>query len=291
MWINIATTGVLALSFGFILGMGLLSQNISRLFTVWGEDIQLSVYLKDGLSDSEKTSIEGKIKSSEAVSKYNYVNKKQASEIFEKSLKNYGSQFLGALKTEIENPFPASFQIQIKPEFRKPELINDVATSLQAMAGVEEVSFGQEWVKNYTVLAKYGRVVGLVGGFAILVSCLLVISNSIRASLQSRKEEIEILELVGATIKTIRTPFIVEGAIQGFLGCTLAMFLLFVLYRYFFSFLEGMVGAGTVLDVLGFFPLSQIVLFLFVSAVIGAAGSYFCVAQINSGWAAAGDGK
>ncbi len=285
-WINLATTGVLALSFGLIFGCLLFSQNISKLFTVWGEDIQITGYLQDNITSEQRANIELKLKSFESVSNYSFVDREAAAHIFERSLKSYGPQFLSSLKNDVGNPFPASYQIQLKEEFRKPNTIDEIASEMQAMPGVEDVSFGQEWVKNYTLLARYGKAIGIVGGLVILISCLLTVSNSIRASLQTRQEEIEILELIGATANIIRKPFLLEGAFQGGLASGLALLILSVVYSYSIHILNGILGSGSMTSLLSFFPLFTAMLLIAGGTVIGASGSYICVARINSGWAA-----
>jgi cell division transport system permease protein len=286
-WINLATTGVLALSFGVIFGTFLISNNLSKLFTVWGEEIQITMYLQDSITLDQKNDLEAKLKNLDSVADFNFIDKNAAAQSFEKSLKNYGPHFLTTLKNDVGNPFPASFQVQLKPQFKNPEKVEEIAHGLQQIAGVEDISYGQEWVKNYTVIIKFARLLGIALSIVILVSCLFTVSNSIQASLSSRREEIEILELIGSTTAAIRKPFIIEGAFQGTLAATVSLGILGIIYTYSFHVLENIVGASSVVNVVSFLPAYTITVLLLFGMGVGALGSYLCIAKINTGWAAA----
>src|ERR1700733_9894881 len=85
-WTNLATTGVLTLSFSLILGALLAITNLSRLFSVWGDEIQITVYLKDEITDQDKKSLEDNLKKIGGVESFSYLDKNGAAQSFEKSL-------------------------------------------------------------------------------------------------------------------------------------------------------------------------------------------------------------
>lgn len=286
-WINFATMAVLALSLGMVFGAALISKNASRLLAVWGDEIQITIYLQDKIDKTQVDAVEAKLKNTEFIAQFDYIDKTKAAALFEKSLKGYGPQFLESLKTDVGNPFPAAYHVQLKPEFKNPEKVNAIAEEFKSFAGVEDVSYGQEWVRNYTSLVRVARVLGILFGIVTLVGCLFTVSNSIRASLSSRREEIEILELVGATNTEIRRPFIIEGAVQGLVSSTLAIIVLAVIYTYSSGLIEGVLGAHSIADSLAFFDFIGIMIMLIFGVVVGGVGSYLCVSKINTGWAAA----
>lgn len=290
-WTNFATTGVLALSFGLILGTILLTGNLKRLLTVWGDEIQITIYLKDDITQDQKQDIEKILALETGVEKTKYMDKTAAADSFEKSLKSYGPNFLKSLKSELDNPFPASYLVQVTKAQKTPEKIEALAKQFTQMAGVEDVSYGQEWLRNYTTLVKLSRAIAALFVAVILIGCLFTVSNSIRASLSSRREEIEILELVGATSKAVRTPFLIEGAFQGMLAVIVALILLNVAYRFLYQILESVLGASAVTSSLSFLPFYSWSLFILAGAAVGAVGSYLCVARLNTGWAAAQESK
>jgi cell division transport system permease protein len=285
-WINLATTGVLTLSFSLILGTLLFTSNLGRFLSVWGDEIQITIYLKDTITPEEKASIQKGLSAEVSIESVQYIDKSTAQDSFEQSLSNYGPDFLKAIKSEGENPFPASFLVGIKKTLKTPEKIESLAGQFGQWAGVEDVSYGQEWLKNYATVVRVAKTVSLIVSIILLIGCMFTVSNSVQASLFSRREEIEILELVGATSKKIRWPFIVEGAFQGLVATVASVVLLGVSYQVVYNALEKVLGAATTLATLSFLSFGTVILVTLLGSVIGAAGSYLCVSRINSGWAA-----
>src|ERR1035438_2094471 len=138
-WTSVATTTVLTLTFSLILGTLLFSTNLSRLLMVWGDEIQVTLYLRDDITAAQKNALESTIQSDPSVASFKYVNKQEAAKSFQKSLSQLGL-------TEKENPFPASFQVALSHQNKSPEKVAELAQSLGHFAGVEDVSYGQEWI-------------------------------------------------------------------------------------------------------------------------------------------------
>src|SRR5690349_3978578 len=122
-WTNLATTGILSLSFTLILGALLFTSNLSRIFSVWGDEIQITVYLKDDISFEQVKATEAGIKGFDGIESIQYIDKNTAASLFEKSLSSYGPNFLKSIKSEGENPFPASFQVKMSSLQKTPEKI------------------------------------------------------------------------------------------------------------------------------------------------------------------------
>jgi cell division transport system permease protein len=289
-WTNLATTAILTLSFSLILGATLVTTNLSRLFSVWGDEIQITVYLRDGISDDDARTIKTTIENQSEVEKIQYIDKTSAATSFEKSLASYGPNFMKSLKDEKENPFPASYQVRVRKDEKTPEKIEALAQQFGKLPGVEDVSYGQEWLNNYAMLLKVSKTLALLFALALLSACLFTVSNAIQASLYSRRDEIEILELVGATAKSIRKPFLIEGAFQGFIAIVFSLLFLGVMYRASFQSLERTLGSSSVLSALNFLAPWVMTVSIVVGVAIGALGSYLCVARLNTGWAAAEEG-
>jgi cell division transport system permease protein len=290
-WTNLATTAILTLSFTLILATILFTTNLSRIFSVWGDEIQITVYLKDDISPDALRAAEAAMKAQDGVESVQYTDKKAAESSFEKSLSSYGPNFLKAIKTDGDNPFPASFQVRVMAAQKTPEKIESLAQDFTKLTGVEDVSYGQEWLQNYTTLIKISRYIAFVVAFVLLSACVFAVSNAIQASLFSRRDEIEILELVGATSKTIRRPFLIEGAFQGLLAIVCSTLILTVSYQVVYASLERVMGSSSILNAVSFLPVATVFLFLFIGTCIGALGSYVCVARLNTGWAAASESR
>lgn len=129
------------------------------------------------------------------------------------------------------NPLPASFEVNLQPGFRNPEIVNDVASRISEYAFVEEVRFGQEWLEKVFLLRRIAGAAALVLGIGFAAVAALIIGAAIRLAVFARREEIAIMRLVGATDSFIRRPFLLEGLLAGLAGGALALGFTYAIFR------------------------------------------------------------
>ena len=91
---------------------------------------------------------------------------------------------------------------------------------------LDDLRYGQKWLERFTSFVQMLRFVGIVLGGFLLLAALFIVSNTIKLTLYARRDELEIMALVGATMRFIKVPFMLEGAIQGFLGGLLSLLFL-----------------------------------------------------------------
>ncbi len=197
--------------------------NLNLLHEGWGERIQITVYLKD---DADKDGLIKEIKKEKEVAEAIYTSKEKALAEFRKEL----GREKEVLDSIGENPLPASLDISVKKEYRSSEFIEPLVETIKRLSGVEEVHYGEEWVKDLTSLLKGLRGTGLFLGSLLALGIIFITSNTIRLTLYARQEEIEIMKFIGATKGFIRGPFLVEGALQGFGAGVLSVLLLYLFY-------------------------------------------------------------
>lgn len=191
---------------------------------------------------------------------------------------------------ELVEMIPASLQVKFKTEFQGPEqlqIMEQIQKDLKNEKGIDEISFGQDWVKKYTQITGFFR--GLVGilGFALGGAALFVISNVIQTSIRQRRAEIEVLELLGATASMIRKPFLIEGATIGALAMVLSLGLNWGLLEFILTHFSVPLSLLKMRDTIHFLSLKQLSMFLLLGPLLGLLASYFCLRRINTGWAAA----
>jgi len=284
---QLATLSVLVGAYvvsGFVL---LLSLNLQNLLKAWGESIQISVYLEDDLNQTQKDGLRESLESDQRIERIEYVSKQQASETFRDQIANYAPDLLN--DAEFSNPFPASFILKLKSQQTQTVIsrtLEKIAGELKQKPGVEDVSYGQGWIENYSAFVTALTRFGWVLGFTLLAGSLFVISNSVRASVAARREEIEILELIGETKQMIRAPFIFEGAVMGFMAASLAVFINFLLLQWQLGLIEQSLTLARVQNELVSFAWPIVILILFFGTFVGVIGSYLAIRQINSGWSA-----
>lgn len=185
--------------------------------------VELAVYLEDGVSAELRDYIEERILSWEETGSVKYVSKEQALERFREQ--NEGS---GILKEIEGNPLPASYEITLK----SPEKIDQVALRFydkdgDYIEGVNDVIYGKDYVnKLFSITAIIGTIAFLIIA-VLLLAAMVLIFNTIRLSIYARRKEIEVMKLVGATNWFVRIPFLFEGFFEGFTGSIISIIILF----------------------------------------------------------------
>lgn len=144
----------------------------------------------------------------------------------------------------------------------------------------EEVQYGQEWVETFSVVVHILRVTQWILGGFLLAAMTFIIANTLQLTIATRREEIEIMHLVGASPAFIQVPFYVEGIIQGLLGAGLAMLSLFFLYKIFFLQIAPSVKEWLVGMPIFFLPPRTIASFLSGGMVLGFFGSFVASMRI-----------
>jgi cell division transport system permease protein len=171
------------------------------------------------------------------------------------------------------NPLPASLEVRLHPEYRNAAQAQLVAERLRNFPFVDDVRFGQEWVERLDRLRNLAALIGSVIGAAFAVVAMVIIGVAIRVAVLQRADEIAIMRLVGATNGFIRAPFLLEGALKGFLGGIAAVVLCWLGFALFRS------TTGFDLAALVFFSRGQIVLMVLFGTLIGLLGSLLSVGR------------
>jgi cell division transport system permease protein len=266
----------------------LLSQNFQRILTLWGEDVQMTVYLSSDISEQGRQDIEKLLTATGKVGKVTLVTQEKALSDFRTQLATYAPDL--SQDDELLKVIPASLQVSLASDISVQDqnaALQSLATLLKDKEGIDEVSYGQEWVEKYASIVNAVQVTLNSLGFIILLASLFVMSNAIRASIQTRFDEIVVLEMVGATATAIRKPFLKEGALLGFLSSSVALALCFALFYGLKNLLVNKLSFFQLGQHIGFLPVWVSVLFVVLGTVLGALGSYLCVRKLNTGWAAA----
>jgi cell division transport system permease protein len=188
-----------------------------------------------------------------------------------KSLRKQLRDKAGLLDGLGENPLPASLEIVLSRDVSGDSLAYELKTRLERIDGVDEVQYSQEWIKRFQAIMGAVKIIGLVFGGLLFLAALFIITNTVKLTIYARKDEIEILKLVGATNRFVKVPFLIEGSIQGFLGGSVALIILFLVYVAMVTKVDLSIGFAS-LDVIFLSPQS-IFLVLLMSSSIGFIGS------------------
>lgn len=272
----------------FVMAMTLLaSTNMQNLLTLWGEEVQVTMYLKEEVSSKDQIDIENNLSKIPEVSSFQLVTQQEAIELLRVQMAGL-TQDLTA-DEELLKLVPATYVVGIDNDLdpaKKLEATKKVASELLTWPGVEDVSYGQDWVEKYSGIVTTAKALMLGLGLLVLIAAVFIFSNAVRASVDQRRYEIEVLELVGATPWKIRSPFLREGAFLGVFSSMLALIFSGLVYVGAKDLMQGQPALAQLADNLSFLSPLVLVLFVFIGLVLGVVGSYLSVVRINTGWAA-----
>lgn len=284
---QLATLTVLAATYSVVAFVMALSLNLKKVVTSWGQELQLTVYLREEMDEASTAELKRQVATIGQVAELSYVPREQATANFKSQMASYAPDLLS--DADFSNPFPASFRVKLRGGVQTDGDVGKLealADRLSKLEGVEDVSYGQSWIRNYSsfvgTLTTSGGVVALI----LLTGSLLVVGNSIRSSISARREEIEILELVGATAAMIRRPYVSEGLVMGALAAAVALALNFALYVWQLEVMSKSFVMARLVTQFSFFDVVSMSGFVAIGAAMGALGAWLTVSRINDGWSA-----
>ena len=239
--------------------------NMNNLANILESQVQVTAYIKEGVKQEEKDTLNEQIRAIDGVTKVDFISKEEALERF--------AQRLGEQKELLEslgdnNPLPDAFEIHVDT----PERVKVVVDKIKTIDYIEETRFGQEVIEQLFSLTRILRVGGIILIIFLALATLFIISNTIRITVFSRRKEVNIMKYVGATDGFIRWPFLLEGMLLGLIGSVIAVLLLGWVY----SIIVTQVHSS-----LAFLPMVPrwpmlgyaTVFLLFIGTGIGALGS------------------
>lgn len=283
-----ATLAVLTGTFVVVTLFFFLHGNLVRILTTWGDNVQMAVFLKDEASKDQVASVRKFLADSGSFAAVTFVSKEQAARKFQEQMGSHSPQLLN--DPEFGNPLPASFEAKftagVNSNGRYQEMLA-LAKTITDLEGVEDVSYGQGWVENYASLLKVFSSSSVLLIIILLAGTLFVVGNTIRSTLFQRRDEIEVLELVGATPAMIRAPYIFEGAALGLLASALSLGVCYGLYQWQEGVAVNHLGFWGLAAQIGFLDWKECFAILMLGTWFGAFGSFLCVRRIATGWAAA----
>lgn len=284
---QLATFSVLTATFTVVALVLSLSLNVNRLLASWGETVQLTAYLDEGLTAAQIPVIQAELEKLPSVESVTHVAREAATANFKTQMASYAPDLL--TDADFANPFPASFRITLRGGVHSEKdfaSLEKIAAAAGKVKGVEDVSYGQTWVKSYSTFVSALAASGGAMILILLAGGLFVVANSIRAGISARREEIEILELIGATASMIRRPYIVEGAAMGFVAAIVSLVVCFGIQAWQMSLLSKNLELARLANQITFFGPGYTVLFIAIGTFLGAFGAWATVRKINDGWSA-----
>lgn len=216
---NAVATSTIAVTFVVFISFILLLANISFVKTTITDRVQIIAYVRNTAPAEAVAKTHHLIESIPQVQSVQYISREEALRQLRDMLQGQD----GILEGLRDNPLSASFEISLKPEMRDDTGIAAVVNALKKIETIDDVEYGRAWLERFATLFESLKIAGLVLAGLLFLFSLLIVSNTIKLLIYHRRDEIEILKLIGATNAFIKLPFCIEGMIQGSVGAAIAL--------------------------------------------------------------------
>lgn len=263
----LVSIGTIAIAFATLGGFLLLSVNVQQVLDQWLQAAEMSVYLHENATDEERAGVEQFLRAHPAVAGVEFVSRDRALERFRADFPELRDVTSGLG----ENPFPSAIEVRLKSDNAGDAAADALARDVSGRAGVSDVRYDRRWLQRLLGIVTSARYAGGLVAAILMLGAAFTVAAVVRLSLYARRDELEIMQLVGAPFSYIRGPAIVEGLLLGGIGAALALIVISILYsslvRWLGSDLAGFVGLGQ-LHFLGPF---EVAIMLLGGVGVGAA--------------------
>lgn len=274
----LVTTSTIAVMFTICTAMLLVLLNLAAFMDTWADQLQIIVYYNLQATGDDMQRFEDKIAARPEVAHVQHVSPAEALSLLKSALEGQD----GILQALPDNPLPASLEIKLRSEYLTTEAVEGFVAGITRGAPVADIEYGQRWLERFTAFFSIARLTCLLLGVFLIIFTYCIIANTIRLMVYSRRDEIEIMKLIGAGSLMVKFPFWLEGALQGACGAVTALVIILgveklamnnlatLLHFYFGSgryvFLDWPMACGAIA----------------AGALLGLAGSLFAVNRLDA---------
>lgn len=280
LWNHLLTSATMAMSL-FVFGAFILvHENLQGLLRGWSNQIHIHAYLQPDLGTRDLDALTEQIRSLPQIEQIKYVSKEQAWADFQAAL-GVQSGVLEGLPADV---LPASLDIVLKPDHRQPAVVAELAERLRNTKGIGIVDYPQAWVERLSLIVLAVQWVKWTFGGVLFTITFFIIGSTVRLALLARREEIEIMQLVGAPREVIQAPFVLEGMLQGAIGAAVSLaglWLAHILVRQHLLSFSAFFGSAMQVRFLDPFSGALIVA---IGLVLGGMGSLFTLRRFLKRW-------
>ncbi len=237
-------------------------QNSHQLIDYIRSEYKIEVFFKDFVTNEDAQLIVDQIKEFEGVQSIVMISKEEALGIYQEQFNENLIDILGY------NPLPSSAVINLEKSGNTAVDVGPLISSLENMSNVDEVVYEGTLIRRVEYF--YKTTVKIISYIAIglLIVTMIVISNTVKLSVYAKQDLIQNLKSIGATKLFIKTPFIIEGILEGLIGAVLAIIVLLIATRSGNMYLIDLFSFKLVFNIIG------VMWLLIIAIIIGFIGSY-----------------
>jgi cell division transport system permease protein len=224
-FMTLLTVSLSVLIFSFFF---LIYTNMIKAGERLGDDLRLTIYLEEQPVLEMQSQLVRKITNFNQVEEIRFTSRDDA---YNRLATQLGDN-VDVLDDLDPSFLPPSIEVYPKKSLSSLAQIKRFSEYLSTLPGAIKVQYGQEWIERFNYFTKLLRIIVLLSGALLILTTTFMVAYTIRLAVVARQAELEILRLLGATNGYIRTPFLIEGFLQGLLGSTLGLLALFFLFRW-----------------------------------------------------------
>lgn len=271
--VNAVTLVTIALLVLIVSTAALFFINTGDLLEGWMEDTRIMAYLKPDAGPAAAGRLQPAMEAIDGVRAVRYIPRDEALDRLKAQMEHQAS----LLENLTENPLPDAFEVRLQPAGDAWAKIGSIAEGLGALPGVEEVEYGRQWVESLRRVVDLFRVGAVAMTGLFLVAAVSIVANTIRLVIYSRRQEVEIMRLVGAAEWFIKIPFYIEGIVLGCGGALIGLAVLFAV----FSLLAARMDQGVLAGLLQvrFLPPQTLAGVTAASTLVGWLGCHLSLRQ------------
>jgi cell division transport system permease protein len=266
---------VLAVAVGLVLvgAVHVAATNLQGILGVWGEGTQLTIYFQPDVAPGRAASVAEGLRRVPGITHVRYLTSADAMRRLRQGLGGHA-----ALLDGVEDDFlPPSLEVSFARGAGDAATLKALVARIERMPGVDEVETMGDWVARLQAASDFLRLASLTALLFVGGACLYLVGATIKLAVFARRDEIEILKLVGATDRYVRAPFWIEGALEGLAGGLIGVTGLWILFRAAVPRVQSLLGGLTSSVQLDFPPFGQLVAAVGASALLGLLGAHLAV--------------
>jgi cell division transport system permease protein len=258
-------------------GFLLVTVNLDRAVSKWSAAAEFSIYLRDDISQEQRVALNKLLADHPAVAAREYVSKADAVLRFKQDFPDLAA----GLDDMPLNPLPASIEVRLRAGRADGATIEALARRLREAEGVADVRFDRRWLERLGGIVTGLQWAGWILGGVLLAAAVLTVATVVRLALHARRDEVDIMQLMGAPISLLRGPLVFEGLLQGGAGALVALAALYVVYVIVRGQFSGALGPAFDLALVGFLPPAIAALLVLGGMGVGCAGGYLAARQVR----------
>lgn len=268
--IAIAAILLTTLSLAALGGFWLVSTNVGQAAARWRDRVRIIVYLKREVPSAELSALLERVQAMAGVASVRYVSKTEALG----TLKQVLGKDASVAEQLPSNPLPASLEITPNAQGAMPDGARALIAQLAAQPEAEEVAGGIDWIERLARGQRLLQIIGLGVGAVLALAAILTVTTATTLVLHLRRQEVEIMRLVGAPEFVVRLPLLLQGMLQGLVGAVIAIWVLIAIYTIASPHLEPLVSQTLGLERLTFLKSETVVALMCAGTMLGAFGGW-----------------